>query len=82
MMTLERVAGGDRGPAGAAAEWTVGRADTGRHRREYPKLYGGFLHPDSHGVNLYFTMTQYDQYNVSMMHATLPANAVNSPPVP
>ncbi|MBV9140248.1 MAG: DUF4185 domain-containing protein [Pseudonocardiales bacterium] len=46
--------------------------------REYPKLYGGFLHPDSQGRELYFTMSQYDRYNVSMMHATLPANAVRS----
>jgi hypothetical protein len=27
-------------------------------------------------------MTQYDQYNVSMMHAKLPANAVTSPHAP
>ncbi|MBV9029021.1 MAG: DUF4185 domain-containing protein [Pseudonocardiales bacterium] len=46
--------------------------------REYPNLYGGFMNPDSKGRDLYFTMTQYDRYNVSMMHATLPANAVNS----
>jgi Domain of unknown function (DUF4185) len=50
--------------------------------REYPKLYGGFLNPDSNGANLYFTMTQYDQYNVSMMHAKLPAHAVTSPQEP
>jgi D-arabinan endo alpha-(1,5)-arabinofuranosidase len=46
--------------------------------KEYPNLYGGFLHPDSKGSNLYFTMTQYDRYNVSLMHAKLPANAVNA----
>jgi Domain of unknown function (DUF4185) len=45
--------------------------------REYPHLYGGFLHPNSRGLDLYFTMTQYDSYNVSMMHARLPANAVD-----
>jgi Domain of unknown function (DUF4185) len=44
--------------------------------REYPNLYGGFLNPDSKGRELYFTMTQYDRYNVSMMHATLPASVV------
>ncbi|MGH3719461.1 MAG: DUF4185 domain-containing protein [Pseudonocardiaceae bacterium] len=44
--------------------------------REYPNLYGGFLNPDSKGRDVYFTMTQYDRYNVSMMHATLPANSV------
>ena len=46
--------------------------------KEYPNLYGGFLHPDSKGSDIYFTMTQYDRYNVSMMHAKLPADAVNS----
>jgi hypothetical protein len=46
--------------------------------KEYPHLYGGFLNPDSKGRDIYFTMTQYDRYNVSMMHATLPAGAVSS----
>lgn len=45
---------------------------------QYPNLYGGFLNPDSHGFEIYFTMTQYDRYNVSLMHATLPANAMDS----
>ena len=40
--------------------------------QQYPTLYGGFLNPDSHGSDIYFTMTQYDRYNVSLMHATLP----------
>jgi D-arabinan endo alpha-(1,5)-arabinofuranosidase len=44
--------------------------------REYPNLYGGFLNPDSTGRDIYFTMTQYDRYNVSMMHAELPADTV------
>ncbi len=48
----------------------------------YPHLYGGFFNPDSKGSDIYFTMTQYDRYNVSMMHATLPANAVNSAQAP
>ena len=47
---------------------------------EYPKLYGGFLHPDSKGRDLYFTMSQYDSYNVSMMHVKLPSSAVSSTP--
>jgi hypothetical protein len=46
--------------------------------KDYPHLYGGFLNPDSKGRDIYFTMTQYDRYNVSMMHATLPADAVHS----
>jgi hypothetical protein len=47
---------------------------------EYPKLYGGFLHPESKGRDLYFTMSQYDSYNVSMMHVKLPVSAVSSTP--
>jgi hypothetical protein len=43
--------------------------------QQYPTLYGGFLNPDSHGSDIYFTMTQYDRYNVSLMHATLPTGA-------
>ena len=46
--------------------------------REYPSLYGGFLHPDSTGSDIYFTLTQYDRYNVSLMHTRLPANAIKS----
>ncbi len=48
----------------------------------YPHLYGGFFNPDSTGSDIYFTMTQYDRYNVSMMHATLPAHAVTSAQAP
>jgi hypothetical protein len=46
--------------------------------QQYPTLYGGFLHPDSHGSDIYFTMTQYDRYNVSLMHVTLPTNEKNN----
>lgn len=49
---------------------------------QYPSLYGGFLNPDSHGSDIYFTMTQYDRYNVSLMHATLPINPMNSAQAP
>ncbi|HEX4100549.1 MAG: DUF4185 domain-containing protein [Pseudonocardiaceae bacterium] len=49
---------------------------------QYPHLYGGFFNPDSNGSNIYFTMTQYDRYNVSLMHATLPAPAVNRAQAP
>lgn len=28
--------------------------------KEYPTLYDGFLHPDSNGLDVYSTMTQYD----------------------
>jgi hypothetical protein len=50
--------------------------------REYPTLYGGFLHPDSKGPDVYFTMTQHDRYNVSLMHARLPDNAIKGVPNP
>ena len=45
--------------------------------RQYPHLYGGFLNPDSRGTDIYFTMTQYDRYNVSLMRAKLPVSATN-----
>ena len=67
-------------PSLAAAPW--GPPITLATYKEYPSLYGGFLHPDSKGSDLYFTMTQYDRYNVSLMHATLPTNAINSPQKP
>ncbi len=39
---------------------------------QYPGLYGGFLHPwSSSGRDLYFTMSQWDPYNVFLMHTTL-----------
>ncbi len=50
--------------------------------RQYPTLYGGFLNPDSHGSDIYFTMTQYDRYNVSLMHTTLPTNEKNNTQAP
>ncbi len=48
--------------------------------KDYPHLYGAFLNPDSKGRDLYFTMTQYEQYNVSMMHVKLPADAAHGAP--
>ncbi len=49
--------------------WTDGAvlADT----NDYPKAYGGFIHPWSTGKDLYFTMSAWDSYNVYLMHATL-----------
>jgi hypothetical protein len=49
---------------------------------QYPHLYGGFMNPDSRGTDIYFTMTQYDRYNVSLMHVRLPANVLSARPVP
>ncbi|RJO76977.1 DUF4185 domain-containing protein [Nocardia panacis] len=45
----------------------VSLADTG----DYPKAYGGFLHPWSTATDLYFTMSAWDTYNVYLMHAKL-----------
>ena len=50
--------------------------------QQYPTLYGGFLNPGSHGSDIYFTMSQYDRYNVSLMHATLPTNEKNNAQAP
>ena len=38
---------------------------------EYPGLYGTFMHPWSSGPDLYFTMSQWDPYNVFLMHTKL-----------
>lgn len=38
---------------------------------DYPGLYGGFLHPWSTENDLYFTMSEWDSYNVYLMHARL-----------
>ncbi|QIS16856.1 DUF4185 domain-containing protein [Nocardia arthritidis] len=38
---------------------------------DYPKAYGGFIHPWSTGKDLYFTISAWDTYNVYLMHAQL-----------
>ncbi|MEV0294241.1 DUF4185 domain-containing protein [Nocardia sp. NPDC050710] len=38
---------------------------------DYPKAYGGFIHPWSTGDDLYFTMSAWDSYNVYLMRAQL-----------
>lgn len=39
---------------------------------EYPGLYGGFIHPwSTSSCDLYFTMSQWDPYNVFLMHTPL-----------
>lgn len=38
---------------------------------EYPALYGGYLHPWSSGPDLYFALTQWGPYNVTLMRSTL-----------
>ncbi|WP_051163308.1 DUF4185 domain-containing protein [Nocardia brevicatena] len=38
---------------------------------DYPKAYGGFIHPWSTAQDLYFTLSAWDSYNVYLMHAQL-----------
>ncbi|MBF6453357.1 DUF4185 domain-containing protein [Nocardia cyriacigeorgica] len=38
---------------------------------DYPKSYGGFIHPWSTAKDLYFTISAWDSYNVYLMHARL-----------
>jgi len=38
---------------------------------QYPGLYGGFMHPWSSARDLYFTMTQWQNYNVELMRVHL-----------
>lgn len=43
---------------------------------DYPGLYGGFLHPWNSGGKLYFTMSQWNPYNVYLMEVTIDATGV------
>ncbi|MFC3963753.1 DUF4185 domain-containing protein [Nocardia jiangsuensis] len=38
---------------------------------DYPKAYGGFIHPWSTGRDLYLLLSAWDSYNVYLMHARL-----------
>ncbi|WP_067834802.1 DUF4185 domain-containing protein [Nocardia lijiangensis] len=38
---------------------------------DYPKSYGGFIHPWSTGRDLYFTISAWDTYNVYLMRADI-----------
>ena len=38
---------------------------------DYPKAYGGFIHPWSTDKDLYFTVSEWDSYNVYLMHARI-----------
>lgn len=44
---------------------------------QYPQLYGGFLYPGSNGTDVYFTMTQFASYNVSLMRLALPPGVLS-----
>ncbi|WP_069164966.1 DUF4185 domain-containing protein [Nocardia altamirensis] len=38
---------------------------------DYPKSYGGFIHPWSTSKDLYYTLSAWDSYNVYLMHTEL-----------
>ncbi|MPZ65625.1 MAG: DUF4185 domain-containing protein [Pseudonocardiaceae bacterium] len=42
----------------------------------FPSLYGGYIHPASDGQDIYFTMSEFRSYNVSLMKVRLPFNLV------
>jgi len=42
---------------------------------DYPGLYGGFMHPWNSGGTIYFTLSQWDPYNVYLMKYQIDANA-------
>lgn len=44
----------------------------------YPTLYGGFIHPESAGLDIYFTLSEFRRYNVSLMKVRLPSRLVDS----
>lgn len=55
--------------------WTGGQVVA--HSADHPGLYGGFLHPDSDGPDLYFAMSRWSPYHVRLMRlrlADLPVN--------
>ncbi|MFE3542028.1 DUF4185 domain-containing protein [Nocardia sp. NPDC059177] len=71
MIYLDSVAGKIvlRTAAEPQGAWTV--AVPLLSTEDYPKAYGGFIHPWSTGRDLYFTMSAWDSYNVYLMHARL-----------
>jgi hypothetical protein len=42
---------------------------------DYPGLYGGFMHPWSANGTIYFTMSQWDPYNVYLMKVSINTSA-------
>jgi hypothetical protein len=50
-------------------EWTA--PSTLIDTAEYPKAYGGFIHPWSTSNELYFTISEWDSYNVYLVKAEL-----------
>jgi hypothetical protein len=43
---------------------------------DYANLYGGFLHPRSTGFDVYFTLSEFTGYNVSLLRLQLPGNLI------
>jgi hypothetical protein len=47
---------------------------------EYAALYGGYIHPwSNNGPDLYFTMSQWEPYNVFLMRSSLRKAVVSTP---
>lgn len=53
----------------AQGQWTP--PSTLVRTTEYPKAYGGFMHPWSKDGELYFTVSEWDSYNVYLMKASV-----------
>ncbi|MGW4479906.1 DUF4185 domain-containing protein [Rhodococcus triatomae] len=71
MSYLDTVAGAIvlREATSPQGEWTKGVPLV--RSGDYPAMYGGFIHPWSTDDDLYFTMSEWDSYNVYLMHTTL-----------
>lgn len=71
MSYLDTVAGAIvlREATSPQGEWTKGVPVV--RASDYPAMYGGFIHPWSTETDLYFTMSEWDSYNVYLMHTTL-----------
>lgn len=49
-------------------------AQTVASSTDYPALYGGYFHPWNEDGEIYFTMSQWNPYNVYLMHMRLDKN--------
>jgi Domain of unknown function (DUF4185) len=54
-----------RSAPAATGPWSGAQVVVGAD--DYPMLYGGFMHPWSSGGTIYFTMSQWNPYNVYLM---------------
>lgn len=47
---------------------------------DYPGLYGGFMHPWNSGGTIYFTMSQWNPYNIYLMKVSIDASGTITKP--